>query len=216
MTSPKPSYDRIPSTELRSLLLPDGFLGSLPTLNRRRVSGTELDVHLRVGDEVQVYCGLTRLLDVRRTGDGMVVVSAHPAYRQQDCGRNIFGRWNPDVPDEFDRTLDAYLENVAVSKRHVAGEGSVQCPCHRGRTPGALLPAPRWLLSFFARRRASPGRLCQGGFCLAKPIPKWDVHFGSLEDDLKDSPAPHTTFAPQLEATGDAVQRYVHPTLASV
>ena len=135
MTSPKPSYDRIPSTELRSLLLPGGFLGSLPTLNRRRVSGTELDVHLRVGDEVQVYCGLTRLLDVRRTGDGMVAVSAHPAYRQQDCGRNIFGRWNPDVPDEFDRTLDAYLENVAVSKRHVAGEGAVQCLWSRVTEP---------------------------------------------------------------------------------
>ena len=135
MTSPKPSYDRIPSTELISLLLPGGFLGSLPTLNRRRVSGTELDVHLRVGDEVQVYCGLTRLLDIRRTGDGMVAVSAHRAHRQQDCGGNIFGRWNPDGPDEFDRALDAYLENVAVSKRHVAGEGAVQCLWSRVTEP---------------------------------------------------------------------------------
>ena len=135
MTSPKPSYDRIPSTGLKSLLLPGGFLESLPTLNRRRVAGTESDVHLRVGDEVQAYCGLTRLLDIRRTGDGMVAVSAHRAHQQQDCGRNIFGRWNPGGPDEFDRALDAYLANVSVSKRHVAGEGAVQCLWSRVTEP---------------------------------------------------------------------------------
>ena len=50
----------------------------------------------------------------------------------------------------------------------------------------------------------------------AKPIPRWDVHFWGLEDDLKDSTAPHITFTPQLGATGGAVWRYVHFTLASV
>ena len=30
-----------------------------------------------------------------------------------------------------------------------------------------------------------------------KPIPKWDVHFGSLADDRKDSTAPRSTFGPQ-------------------
>ena len=40
------------------------------------------------------------------------------------------------------------------------------------------------------------------------------MHFGGLEDDLKDSTAPHITFAPQLGATGVAVWRYVHFTLA--
>ena len=29
-----------------------------------------------------------------------------------------------------------------------------------------------------------------------KPIPRWDVHCGGLEDDLKDSTAPHITFNP--------------------
>ena len=29
-----------------------------------------------------------------------------------------------------------------------------------------------------------------------KPIPKWDVHFGGLDDDRKDSTAPHITFRP--------------------
>ena len=31
-----------------------------------------------------------------------------------------------------------------------------------------------------------------------KPIPRWDVHFGEIDDDRKDSTAPHITFRPQL------------------
>ena len=31
-----------------------------------------------------------------------------------------------------------------------------------------------------------------------KPIPRWDVHFGEIDDDRKDSTAPHITFGPQL------------------
>ena len=108
---------------------------SLPSLNRRRVTGVELDVHLRVRDEVQVYCGLTRLLDIRRTGDGMVVISAHPAYRRQDCGRNLFGRWSPDRPEEFNQALDGYLDNVAVGRSNVAAEGAVQCLWSRVTAP---------------------------------------------------------------------------------
>ena len=32
----------------------------------------------------------------------------------------------------------------------------------------------------------------------AKPIPRWDVHFGELDDDRKDSTATHITIRPQL------------------
>ena len=31
-----------------------------------------------------------------------------------------------------------------------------------------------------------------------KPIPRWDVHFGEIYDDRKDSTAPHIIFRPQL------------------
>ena len=31
-----------------------------------------------------------------------------------------------------------------------------------------------------------------------KPIPRWDVHFGEIDDDREDSKAPHITFRPQL------------------
>ncbi len=127
LTSRQPFYDRPPSDELRNLLLPGGFLEYLPGLNRRLVAGVELDVHLRIHDEVQVYCGLTRLADIRRASDGTVVVSAHPAYRRQDCGTKLFGRWNPDRPGEFNLALDVYLDNVAVGRRNIAAEGAVQC-----------------------------------------------------------------------------------------
>ena len=34
--------------------------------------------------------------------------------------------------------------------------------------------------------------------CNTKPIPRWDVHFGEIDDDSKHSTAPHITFRPQL------------------
>ena len=34
--------------------------------------------------------------------------------------------------------------------------------------------------------------------CNTKPIPKWDVHFGGIDDDRKDATALHITFRPQL------------------
>ena len=135
MNSAGPRYDRVPSPEFRSLLLPRGFLESLPGLNRRRVAGVEFDVHLRVRDEVQVYCGLTRLVDIRRTSDGLVVISAHPAYRRQECCRDFFGRWDPDGSEEFERALDTYLDNVAVGRSNVAAEGAVQCLWSRVTEP---------------------------------------------------------------------------------
>ena len=33
---------------------------------------------------------------------------------------------------------------------------------------------------------------------VTKPIPRWDVHFGEIDDDSKHSTAPHITFRPQL------------------
>ena len=41
-----------------------------------------------------------------------------------------------------------------------------------------------------------PIMLCASGY--TKPIPRWDVHFGEIDDDRKDSTAPHITFRPQL------------------
>ena len=121
-----PSYDRAPSDEMKALLSPKGFLAPLVGLTSRRVNGLELDVHLRVNDEVQIYCGLTRVLNVRRNRNGTVSVSAHQTYSRQDSAKAILRRWHTDEVDEFRRALDAYLDSVNVSKRHTATEGAVQ------------------------------------------------------------------------------------------
>ena len=47
-------------------------------------------------------------------------------------------------------------------------------------------------------------------------MPRWDAHFGDLEDDRKDSTGPRITFILPLEATDSVVWRYVHFTLALV
>ena len=83
-------------------------------------------MHLRVNDEVQIYCGLTRVLNVRRNRNGTVRVSAHQTYSRQDCARAILRRWHTDEGDEFGLALDDYLDSVKVAKRHTDAEGAVQ------------------------------------------------------------------------------------------
>ena len=121
-----PSYGRAPSDELKALLSPGGFLAPLVGLTHRRVNGLELDVHLRVNDEVQIYCGLTRVLNVRRNKNGTVRVSAHQTYSRQDCAKAILRRWHADEADAFGCALDSYLDSVNVSESHTAREGAVQ------------------------------------------------------------------------------------------
>ena len=121
-----PSYDRAPSDELKALLSPRGFLAPLVGLTRRRINGLELDVHLRVNDEVQIYCGLTRVLNVRRNKNGTVRLSAHQTYSRQDCAKAILRRWHTAEADAFGCALDTYLDSVNVSERHTATEGAVQ------------------------------------------------------------------------------------------
>ena len=121
-----PSYDRAPSDGLKALLSPKGFLAPLVGLISRRVDGLELDVHLRVNDGVQIYCGLTRVLNVRRNRNGTVGVSTHEAYSKQDCARAILRRWDTDEAEKFRQSLDTYLRCLEVPKRHTAGEGAVQ------------------------------------------------------------------------------------------
>ena len=130
-----PTYQRAPSEELRRLLSPGGLLEPLVGLTTRRASRLELDVHLRANDEVQVYCGLTRILNVRRNRNGTVSLSAHQAYSRQSCAKAILHRWRTDQVDEFSRALDVYLDGVKVARRHTAGEGAVQSIWSRATYP---------------------------------------------------------------------------------
>lgn len=119
-------YQRAPSPDLSALLAPGGFLAPLIDLRDRKVAGLYLDVHLRANDEVHVYCGLTRLLNVRRNKGGTVRVSAHRTFSRQACAKELLRTWNVSEFEGFGKALDTYLRGVKVDSRHTAGEGEVQ------------------------------------------------------------------------------------------
>ena len=126
---PTVSYPRSPSVELQALLMPEEFLAPLIGLNTRKVCGTELDVHLRVGDEVQVYCGRTRILTVQQLLQpaGCVNVKAYDTYLKQPSAKasGLFKRWETGERG-FNESIEAYLSGVEVNSSLLKGEGAVQ------------------------------------------------------------------------------------------
>ena len=123
------SYARYPSPALQTLLMPGEFLAPLVDLHGRKCGGTELDVHVRAEDEVQVYCGLSTILAVRRLRrpEGNVMATAHDTYAKQPCARSagLFRRWGTRERG-FDAAVDAYVEAVKVNPSFTVGEGAVQ------------------------------------------------------------------------------------------
>ena len=154
-------YDRAPSRELKALLSPKGFLAPLVGLASRKFNGLVLDVHLRVNDEVHVYCGLTRILRVKRNRNGTIDVSAHKTYRRQACAKAILRRWHTDQVDEFGRALDAYLDCVNVAMRHIAGEGTVQSMWSRVTYPWVPFDREAVLSNSAAEEPQTAGELKQ-------------------------------------------------------
>ena len=134
-TASVPSYGRLPSEGMRTILSPDGFLAPLLELSGKTVQGLHLDVHLRGNDEVHVYCGLTRILRVRRNRNGTVTVSAHQAYSQQGCAGALLRRWNTSEAEEFRESLDTYVQGVKVDQRHTGREGRIQAAWSRITDP---------------------------------------------------------------------------------
>ena len=129
MTTRTIRYRRVPSQELQGLLKPGEFLAPVMTLNRTKFKGTELDVHFRTNDKIQVYCGLTTILSVRllRRPYGSVRVDADPKYMGQPRakGTGLFGRWR--IGDAgFIEAFESYLNVVKVNRRFTKGEGEVQ------------------------------------------------------------------------------------------
>ena len=126
MTTGTYFYDRAPSEQLRELLAPGGFLRPIAGLREREVAGLGLDVHLRADDEVHVYCGLARLMRIRRNRGGTVNVSADLKFRSQACAEGLIRTWRDSEAEDLSVALDAYLGGVKVDPRHIAGEGEVQ------------------------------------------------------------------------------------------
>lgn len=117
-------YCRTPSPNFEALLAPGGFLS--PLLRRRDVAGLPLDIHLRAEDHVHLYCGLTRLADVRSSSDGRSIwLDASETYKGQNCARSLFRRWSVEEKG-FETALNTYFEKVKVAPRHCEKEGAVQ------------------------------------------------------------------------------------------
>jgi hypothetical protein len=117
-------YARAPSSELRALLAPGGLLAAL--LDLRAVGGLPLpaDLHFRENDRVHVYCGLTRLLDVRLLRH-WVQVRAHTTYSSQPCADGLFRAWSRDEAGLGEK-VERYLAGVQIRPSHVRAEGAVQ------------------------------------------------------------------------------------------
>ena len=115
-------YGRAPSDALLALLA-DGALLS-PLRQPWTVAGLPLDLQLREGDQVHLYCGLTRLLTAQPTRAG-VRLRAHTTYTDQPCAAALFRTWAPAEPG-FAQALQGYLSSVQVDPRHVNREGRVQ------------------------------------------------------------------------------------------
>ena len=98
-------YERAPSAALSALLAPGGFLAPLTDLKDRKVAGLYLDVHLRADDEMHIYCGLTRLMNVRRNNSGTLKASAHRTFSRQACAKELLSTWKMSESEGFNKAL---------------------------------------------------------------------------------------------------------------
>ena len=142
-------YERVPSRRLRQALAPDGFL--VPLLAKRRVAGVSLELHLRRGDEVHLYCGLTCLVKGGLVGSGLVWIESHRTYASQPCAIRLFrpertrsvGRdyrratWSMSESGLAD-ALDTFLTGVRVDARQTR-EGAIQARWSRINAPWIVI-----------------------------------------------------------------------------
>ena len=132
------SYPRVPCEKFQNLLVEGGFLAPLRALNGREFKGVNLDVHFRINNEIQVYCGLTRVLTVRmlQRPAGSLKIDADGRYTRQprvgDTG--LFRQWS-DGEQGLGEAIEAYLDVVEVNSSFTEGEGAVQSRWSRVNAP---------------------------------------------------------------------------------
>ena len=127
---PKPgiSYNRTPSPELQAQLERGEFLSPLLDLrfNEVKVDNLGLDIHFRRNDVIQVYCGLTRVIELKRlVRSGKFRLSADKYYMDQTCGMDLFREWSEN-DKTFARKLHKYLDEVEINPRFTSKEGAIQ------------------------------------------------------------------------------------------
>lgn len=138
-------YERVPSRRLRQTLAPEGFFA--PLLAKRTVRGVGLELHLRRGDEVHLYCGLTCLVKGGLEGSGSVWIESHRIYASQRCASGLFrpertrsvsrdyrrAAWRMSEAG-FVNALDDFLAVVSVDPRQTR-EGAIQARWSRIDAP---------------------------------------------------------------------------------
>ena len=179
-----PSYNRTPSPALRELLKADGFLA--PLLRERTTNGIEIEVQFRSGDEVHLYCGLTRIVKCRRDSDGSIWVESHRTYARQPCANRLFrpanrrlnkrdtyvsDSWSVGDP-AFATALEFFLEGVKVGKRQTK-EGSIQGRWSRVHSPWIVFDKEAQLA--YPSKQAQK-RLLSEAFCPSVEAARRDLY----------------------------------------
>lgn len=159
-------YARAPSDDLLALLDDGGLLA--PLRAPWSVAGVPLDLQFREGDEVYLYCGLTRLVTARRTRQG-VSLTAAATYTRQRCAQALFRPWSRTDPG-FGDALATYLGGVEVDDRWVAREGGVQAAWMAVHTPWVTLD-----------REAVVGRASTGARAEALEAPAVQAAFDAVD-----------------------------------
>ena len=113
-----PNYKRAPSLRLQQHLAPDGLLASI--LLPRRVTGINLEVHFRSGDEVHLYCGLTCLLKSKLCRGGHVWVESHKTYASAPYAK--LGVRFPEFANQLFRALPFSTPPILLKSSSVSEE----------------------------------------------------------------------------------------------
>ncbi len=130
--SNSPTYNRAPSKELQRTLK-EGFLKPILHVSTRTVDDCKLDVHLRVNDEVHVYCGHARLVKATLNKSGTIKLDADKSFRVQTPQKKLFRTWRQEESG-LKEALSVFLENVDVRDSQKK-EGLVQArwACIKGK-----------------------------------------------------------------------------------
>ena len=139
---------------------------------------------------------------VRRSHVGLRPISGLAECLRSKLGR-CFSALTPPSPvslTDVAGAVSSFISTLIITTSYAAAVwlGSF-------RSSGRLVSFYRWLLMSRAVDASQPLTMVSSlrwpAFDVSrksKPIPRWDVHFWGLEDDRKDSTAPHIAFKLQL------------------
>ncbi len=129
-------FDRAPSAELQKLFYPRSNLSLfLEIVSNTKIADLSLDVHFRRLDCIHVYCGLTRVIIIKRLKrNNQIKLTADKFYQNQHCGQRFLKNWRENDED-FLEELELYLNQVSVRSQHISKEGTVQLEWSRITNP---------------------------------------------------------------------------------